>query len=214
MPQLIVSQNGSNYRVVSFTHALSIGRDPDNDLLLDSLQISRHHGTVEQKKDGFYLTDCGSTNAIWVGKEKITSILLVNGLTFRIVDYFFTFVDEHQDAPARVFSKKEEKDAQQGFDLLENKTILFGLESFLPGDTGDGTHGDKLTSSEYRDLRKAFHLLVEADTESELVSLLLHSSLELISGHCGFIATRDAEDELVYRATENMGLENKKNGAK
>ena len=134
----------------------------------------------------------------------------MNGLTFRIVDYFFTFVDEHQDAPARVFSKKEEKDAQQGFDLLENKTILFGLESFLPGDTGDGTHGDKLAGSEYRDLRKAFHLLVEADTESELFSLLLHSSLELISGHCGFIATRDAEDELVYRATENMGLDNKK----
>lgn len=210
MPQLIVSQNGSNYRVVSFTHALSIGRDPDNDLVLDSLQISRHHGTVEQEKDGFYLTDCGSTNAIWVGKEKITSILLVNGLTFRIVDYFFTFVDEHQDAPARVFSKKEEKDAQQGFDLLENKTILFGLESFLPGDTGDGTHGDKLAGSEYRDLRKAFHLLVEADTESELFSLLLHSSLELISGHCGFIATRDAEDELVYRATENMTIDNKK----
>ena len=210
MPQLIVNQNGCNYRVVSFTHALSIGRDPDNDLVLDSLQISRHHGTVEQKKDGFYLIDCGSTNAIWVGKEKITSILLVNGLTFRIVDYFFTFVDEHQDAPARVFSKKEEKDAQQGFDLHENKTILFGLESFLPGDTGDGTHGDKPAGLEYRDLRKAFHLLVEADTESELFSLLLHSSLELISGHCGFIATRDAEDELVYRATENMTIDNKK----
>lgn len=210
MPQLIVNQNGSNYRVVSFTHALSIGRDPDNDLVLDSLQVSRHHCTVDQKKDSFYLTDCGSTNAIWAGKDKITSILLVDGLTFRIVDYFFTFVDEHRDAPARVFSKKEEKNAQQGLDLLENKTILFGLESFLSDDTGDGTHSDKLPGTQYRDLRNAFHLLIEADTESELFSLLLHSSLELISGHCGFIATRDAEDELVYRATENMTIDNKK----
>ena len=210
MPQLIVSQNGSNYRVVTFKHDLSIGRDVDNELVLDSFQVSRHHGTVQQKDNNFYLTDCGSTNAIWVGNEKITSIRLVNGLTFRIVDYFLTFVDEQQDTPARVFSEREELNARQGLDLLENKTILFGLESFLPGDTKDGTHGNELAGTQYSVLLNSFHLLVKAETESELFSLLLRSSLGLAGGHCGFIATRDAEDELVYRATENMALDNKK----
>ena len=210
MPQLIVSQNGSNYRVVTFRNDLSIGRDADNELVLDSLQVSRHHGTVHQKDNNFYLTDCGSTNAIWVGNEKITSIRLVNGLTFRIVDFFFTFVDEQQDTPTRVFSKREEKDAQQNLDLLENKTILFGLESFLPSDTEGGTPGSDVPGGLYSDLLNSFHLLVKADTESELFSLLLRSSLGLAGGHCGFIATRDAEDELVYRATENMALDNKK----
>ncbi|MEA2115547.1 MAG: sigma 54-interacting transcriptional regulator [Thermodesulfobacteriota bacterium] len=210
MPQLIVSQNGSNYRVVTFKHALSIGRDADNELVLDSLQVSRHHGTVQKKDDNFYLSDCGSTNAIWLGNEKITSILLVNGLTFRIVDFFFTFVEEQQDTPARVFSEKEEQDARQDDDLLENKTILFGLDSFLPGDTKDETPGNELADTHYSDLLNSFQLLVKADTESELFSLLLRSSLRLAGGHCGFIATRDAEDELVYRTTENMAPDTKK----
>ncbi len=210
MPQLIVSQNASNYRVVEFTHELGIGRDPDSDLVLDSPQVSRHHGTVRQKDKDFYLTDSGSTNAIWVGNEKITSIRLVNGLTFRIVDFFLTFVDEQQDAPTRVFAGRKEKDDQQSHNLLENKTILFGLESFLPNDGKDRPAGCDVPGRQYSDLLNAFHRLAEADNESELFSLLLRSSLELLTGHRGFIATRDAEGELVYRAAENMDLDDKK----
>lgn len=204
MPQLIVNQNGSNYRVVSFAHTLSIGRDPDNDLVLDSLQVSRHHGSVNKKEDGFYLVDCGSTNAIWFGNEKVTSARLENGSTFRIVDFFLTFVDEQQHTSSRVFSGKKEKEEQQHLDLLDNKTILFGLESFLPSDIQKGTDGSDIVDTQFNQLRNAFNRLARADTESELLSLLLHSSLKLTGGQCGFIATLDTEGELVYRSLENM----------
>jgi transcriptional regulator with PAS, ATPase and Fis domain len=210
MPQLIVCRKGGNYRVIPFTESLRIGRDEDNDLILDSPQVSRHHGTVLAGDNGFYLTDCGSTNAIWNGNEKITSILLANGFTFRIVDFFLTFVDEQHDRPDRVFSGKKEYADPEFSEPAENKTILFGLESFLPEPEQDKT-AEKGTISDCQltDLLNSLHRLGAVDNKSELYSLLLRTSMKMLSGKCGFIAAHDEAGELLFRAMENMATREK-----
>ncbi len=210
MPQLIVCRKGGNYRVIPLTQSLSVGRDADNDLVLDSPQVSRHHGRVSENENGFYLTDCGSTNAIWVGNEKITSIPLVNGLTFRIVDFFITFVDEQRDLPDRVFAQKEQYGDQHPSELPENKTILFGLESFIQEKAKNKPVDHAvLSAGQYADLLNSLHKLGTVDDESELYSLLLHSSIKLLSGKRGFIAVRDGAGELVFRTMENMDRKDK-----
>ncbi len=210
MPQLIVSRNASNYRVAPLSDTLTIGRDLDNDVVLESPQVSRHHAIIERKGTALYLTDCRSTNAIWVGKEKISSIRLENGMTFRIVDFLLTFIDEQQNSPVRVFAAKEEND-RPGVEDVENKTIVFGLESFLPGEGEGGADlGKTLPIKQYTDLLTACRRLAEIDDEPELFSLLLGSAMELVTGKQGFIATRDKDGDLVYRATVNMDFEDKK----
>lgn len=205
MPQLIVSQNGSNYRVIPFTHTLSIGREKDNDFVLDSPQVSRHHGKVQQEDDQYYLIDSGSTNAIWVGNEKVSSIPLVNGMTFRIVDFFFTYVDEEQDLPARVFTGEEGTVEPNHQGHQEHKTILFGLESFIADKVDpDSAAFDLPKTGQFSLLLTIFHQLFGADEEPELLSVLLRSSIELVSADYGFVATRNPDGDLVYRATEQV----------
>lgn len=41
---------------------LSMGRALDNDIVLESAEVSRHHGRIEYRGAGFYVVDLGSTN--------------------------------------------------------------------------------------------------------------------------------------------------------
>lgn len=88
MPRLIVSQNGQEYRVVEFTTAVTIGRQENGDYLL---------------------FDHGNTNAVWMEGCKVNSLRLGHGMTFRIVEYALTFIDDQADhRPMPVFAGEDE----------------------------------------------------------------------------------------------------------
>lgn len=55
MPTLIVCQDNQDYRVVEFTTTVTIGREEDNDIVLASPHISRHHASIGQRDSGQYL---------------------------------------------------------------------------------------------------------------------------------------------------------------
>ena len=190
MPQLIIRKKSSHYRVIPFTDSLRIGRDNDNDLVLDSREISRHHAQIQSRAGDFYLADCGSTNGIWQGEKKITHTRLSNGFTFHIFEYFLTFVDDNSTSSVRM--------DRQGRQSVE-KTIVFGMESFLPE-----TWRESKKKSRQLDLLADMHLLDRTDTEPEFLDQLLLCAIR--SGNCssGFIATHDRKGELIYRATHNL----------
>lgn len=50
---------------------LDIGRDPSNDLHLDSPVVSRRHARVERKQSGHVLIDLGSTNGTYVNGDHL-----------------------------------------------------------------------------------------------------------------------------------------------
>ncbi len=57
--------------------ALRIGRTPDNDLVLEDLEVSRHHAELRKTADGRYvIADVGSHNGTFVNGRRITSHLL------------------------------------------------------------------------------------------------------------------------------------------
>ena len=206
MPQLIVRQNACNYRIVPIKDSLSIGRDADNDLVLDSPRVSRHHGNIHLADDGFYLTDNGSTNGTWKGSEKITSLRITNGFTFKIVDFFLTFIDERKQSPTRVLAARKRISAPE---QVEEKTIVLGMETFLPraeGKNADATNG--ATDNQFGDLLDAIRRLDRIDNEPDFFSGLLQGSMRLIHCKHGFIATRDKEGDLVYRVMDNFDADN------
>lgn len=206
MPQLIISQNACNYRVHPFTDALSIGRDADNDLVLDSPRVSRHHGTIQFEENDFYLRDCESTNGIWLGEEQVSSLCLSNGLTFKIVDFSLTFIEDQEQLPPCVFAGNTDRQSQE-LDADE-KTIIFGLDSFLPEmEKKDLADKNSPTNNDYTDLLDAMQRLEQIDNEPDFFSGLLQASIKLIRCKHGFIATRDKEGDLVYRAMENFNID-------
>lgn len=63
---------------------LSIGRERDNDVVIDSLTVSRHHARLVAGPQGITLSDPGSTNGTWVAGRRVTAYALDENDTFQI----------------------------------------------------------------------------------------------------------------------------------
>jgi ABC-type multidrug transport system ATPase subunit len=50
---------------------MAIGRDPGNQIVLDSLFVSGRHAVIEKKNGSVLLRDLGSANGVYVGGEKV-----------------------------------------------------------------------------------------------------------------------------------------------
>ena len=72
--------------------ATKIGRLPDNDLVLDDVNVSRHHAVIIDTGTSFVITDLRSANGVEVGGERIRgTATLADGDVIRICDHEFTF---------------------------------------------------------------------------------------------------------------------------
>lgn len=71
--------------------ALTIGRAPDNNIVLQLPSVSRHHGRVERHSDGYILRDLQSENGTWVDRCRISEAKLRHGDGFRIGAAELTF---------------------------------------------------------------------------------------------------------------------------
>ncbi len=201
MPKLIVCRDGRDYRIVEFSDGLSIGRDPENSVVLDSPRVSRHHAAVARDPDGgFFLADRDSTNGIWVGRERVDRVGLVSGLSFRIADYSLIFVDEEpRQGPPLVFTGSPGQGAGAEDRACDGKTILFGVEGsdpLLAGGATGAAAGDPLAP--------VFARLQETDDEEELLERLLRCGMETCGAERGFIALLDDRGHLVFRQSAGL----------
>lgn len=200
MPRLIVSQNGQEYRVVAFTAAVTIGREPDNDIVLASPQVSRHHASIGRQENGDYLLfDHGSTNAVWVDGCKVNALRLGHGTTFRIVEYALTFVDDQADQrPTPVFADGDEADA-----AADPATVLF-----TPEQAAQAAETAQPPPREVAEtLRRLSHLcrdLHALDEEAALEEGLLDAAMDLLRAERGFLALVNDKNELVYALTRSF----------
>lgn len=65
--------------------ALSIGRNPDNDIVVsEDRQVSRQHARIERTPNGTMLKDLGSGNGTFVDGRRILEYRLSDGVIFRV----------------------------------------------------------------------------------------------------------------------------------
>jgi pSer/pThr/pTyr-binding forkhead associated (FHA) protein len=63
MIRLVVSDPTSEPQIFSFaSDTVSIGRSPDNDICLNDIRVSKHHGSITTTDSGHVYQDLGSTN--------------------------------------------------------------------------------------------------------------------------------------------------------
>lgn len=58
---------------------LTVGRALDNDIVLESAEVSRHHARIEHRGSGFFVVDLGSTNGTLVNGMPSSENELVDG---------------------------------------------------------------------------------------------------------------------------------------
>jgi diguanylate cyclase (GGDEF)-like protein len=74
--------------------AMSIGRDRDNDIVLDSDSVSRRHAKVEHRDRAFFVVDLDSTNGTFVNDdpEPIAMCQLRRGDQIKVGDTIFKYL--------------------------------------------------------------------------------------------------------------------------
>jgi hypothetical protein len=88
MAKVIVTLNGVVQQEISLLKPrLTIGRRPNNDLVLDQLTVSGQHAAIDTSSIGVFVLDLGSTNGTLVNGQPITKHLLQHGDVFEIGKY-------------------------------------------------------------------------------------------------------------------------------
>lgn len=72
----------------------TIGRDFDNDIVLTSPGVSRHHARIERRSDGVYIVDQDSTNGVLINDEPqpVSESLLNAGDEMALGDVILTYL--------------------------------------------------------------------------------------------------------------------------
>ena len=85
-PSLAVRAGGRTWEVPLTDEPITIGRRPDNGVVIDSAKVSRVHARIERTRDGFFVQDLGGDNGTWIGGQRIERQQLRSGDTIRIGD--------------------------------------------------------------------------------------------------------------------------------
>ena len=79
---------------------LTIGRKPDNDIVLDDQSASGHHARIVQIQSVFFIEDAGSSNGTYTNGKKTDRKQLVNGDQVTIGQHSLVYQDDSAAPPA------------------------------------------------------------------------------------------------------------------
>jgi hypothetical protein len=92
MPLLIDAEG--QYFIIHAGSAVTIGRDPDNEIILDDPSVSRHHATITGASGRYYVRNLSSMNGTFLSGHQIADAELSDGDQLRIGRLELTFRTE------------------------------------------------------------------------------------------------------------------------
>ncbi len=88
----------------------TIGRNDDNDIVIDHQKVSRHHARIERNGDDIIIRDLGSANGTYLGQQQIDQHMLHHTDTLNIGHAQLIFKQVNQiDQGLATFAKKTER---------------------------------------------------------------------------------------------------------
>lgn len=84
---------GSTFLVESDKDTVTLGRNPDSDVFLDDVTVSRRHAEVRRREDGsFHVHDSQSLNGTYVNGERVEQTKLATGDEIQIGKFKLLFI--------------------------------------------------------------------------------------------------------------------------
>ncbi|MBN2070411.1 MAG: FHA domain-containing protein [Candidatus Krumholzibacteriota bacterium] len=159
-PKLIVKLKDRPLKTYTFSgKQLTIGRLPDNDIVIDNLSVSRKHAVIHAWKSGYHIKDLGSKNHTYLNGQQVDSDELKNGDRITIGKYQIHFqipagdevqgnnldqtviIPNFHSAPSRAISARS-NDAAPGlppklFRRSDQEEYVLNTESTIIGKSSD-----------------------------------------------------------------------------
>lgn len=85
-------QVGAIYKLDS--DSVSLGRNPQCDIFLNDMTVSRTHAEIYREGDTFVIKDVDSFNGVWVNNQNVELKTLKSGDFIQIGKFAFVFDDE------------------------------------------------------------------------------------------------------------------------
>lgn len=124
---------------------LTIGRTPENSIVLNHPQVSAHHALLEKTAGGYHLSDQNSTNHVYVNGERISQHDLHTGDEIRIGPYRLTYSGTElrqydESGHIRIEARHLKKTGNNNIILLNDISLVIPPRSFvaLVGGSGAG----------------------------------------------------------------------------
>jgi hypothetical protein len=97
MPKLLLKFNAAVIKEIPFDKdSLTVGRKPDNDIVIDNPAISGHHCRISVQGGTYFVEDLESTNGTFVNEKRIKKSGLHNSDVVGIAKHALVFIE---DAP-------------------------------------------------------------------------------------------------------------------
>ena len=126
--------------VIGIDGEITIGRNPENVVQLDDIQVSRRHAMIERTPEGCLLKDLGSGNGTFIGNRRILEHILVDGEVIRAGGQHLQFRAANMGAQTinteskmRVF----QSDGGESFEASDAKNIYRTFFQVPEKSTGD-----------------------------------------------------------------------------
>jgi predicted component of type VI protein secretion system len=141
MPKLILKWDDRELSECAVgTHAVTIGRLPDNNIVIDNPAVSGRHARVYREGNHYVLEDLKSTNGTFVNDKPIARHTLLEGDTVLVGKHTLIFTQKGGEQPeevAKVETFVPEIGGTRVLDTLKHKSLLSGLDKAKPAQVYD-----------------------------------------------------------------------------
>ena len=160
MPRLILLFNKQVIKEYPFLKdSITIGRNDDNNIIIDSLAVSGYHARIDKTGSDFILTDLQSTNGTFINDKKVVSQKLSHGDNISVGKHVILFVATEKGTeeiePEKMSldktmmldtAKQKELLTKQNIGASAKASVKIGVLSFIDGsDLGEIELTKKLT---------------------------------------------------------------------
>lgn len=133
MPKLILKFESAiikEYPVIS--SVVTVGRKPDNDLVIDHPAVSGHHCKIVLQGDTYFVEDLNSSNGTLVNDKKIIKAGIHNQDHIGIAKHTLLFVDDRPVSAKEIAEKSQQLDLANASPPQSAASSPEALDSALP----------------------------------------------------------------------------------
>jgi len=129
MPKLLLKFDASVIQEIKLDKpSFTVGRKPDNDIMLDNSTVSGHHCKIYESGGTWFVEDLNSTNGTFVNGKKVFKVGLKNNDSVTIVKYSLKFIADPKTPAAPEAPKPPAPEAKPGAEQPQKASTQGYLE--------------------------------------------------------------------------------------